>query len=116
MPFRPRQILSLLIAGSATLGMAAPAGASSLGASEQGTSLSTFSAALRELVAMPGGPPGAIAVVQVGQRTQVVAAGVGDVASKQPPPSNDTARIASVSKAYNGAITLALVSQGSLSL
>ena len=35
---------------------------------------------------------------------------------KQAPTSNDSARIASVSKAYNGAITLALVSQGSLSL
>jgi D-alanyl-D-alanine carboxypeptidase len=116
MSFRTRRILSLLIVASATVGMGAQAGASSLGASKQGTSLSTFSAALRELVAMPGGPPGAIAVVQVGRRTQVVAAGVGDVASKQAPISNDTARIASVSKAYNGAITLALVSQGSLSL
>ena len=96
--------------------MAVPAAASSLGAAKQGTSLSTFSAALRKLVAVPGGPPGAIAVVQVGQRTQVVAAGVGDVASKQAPTSNDSARIASVAKAFNGAITLALVSQGSLSL
>src|ERR1700722_5465392 len=91
MPLRSRRILSLLIAASATVGFAVTAGASSLGASKQGTSLSTFSAALRELVEMPGGPPGAIAVVQVGRRTQVVAAGVGVVASKQAPTSNDTA-------------------------
>jgi D-alanyl-D-alanine carboxypeptidase len=65
---------------------------------------------------MPEGPPGAVAVVQVGGRTRVVTAGVGDVSSKAAVTSDDTARIASVSKAFNGAIVLALVSKGTLSL
>lgn len=75
-----------------------------------------LSAQLHKLTGMPEGPPGAIALVQIGGQMHVVTAGVGDVASKQPVTVGETFRIASVSKAFNGAIVLALVSKGVLSL
>jgi D-alanyl-D-alanine carboxypeptidase len=75
-----------------------------------------LSAALRQLVATPGGPPGAIALVEIGNNPQVLTAGVGDVATHRVIASNDTTRLASVSKAFNGAVALALVNQGKLSL
>jgi D-alanyl-D-alanine carboxypeptidase len=76
----------------------------------------TLSAALRALVATPGGPPGAIALVDVGGHPQVLTAGVGNVATGRVIDSNDTTRLASVAKAFNGAVALALVSHGKLSL
>jgi D-alanyl-D-alanine carboxypeptidase len=72
--------------------------------------------ALSHLVATPGGPPGAIALIQVGDKPQVLAAGVGNVATNRVIASSDTTRLASVSKAFNGAVALALVSKGQLSL
>lgn len=72
--------------------------------------------ALAELVAMPGGPPGAVAVVQVGGRRTFHSAGVADVATRAKPTIDDHMRIASVSKAYTGATALALVDEGLLSL
>lgn len=47
---------------------------------------------------------------------QVLTAGVGNVATHRVIASGDTTRLASVSKAFNGAVALALVSQGKLSL
>ncbi len=73
-------------------------------------------AALRELVATPGGPPGAIAVVRVGNRTQVYTAGLGELISRRRMRSTDHMRIASVAKAFSGAVALSLVEDGVLSL
>ncbi|MGO8871756.1 MAG: serine hydrolase domain-containing protein [Acidimicrobiales bacterium] len=64
----------------------------------------------------PGGPPGAITVVQSGNQVHVVTAGVGDVTTGAAMTSTDTVRIASVSKAFSAAVALSLVSQGKLSL
>jgi D-alanyl-D-alanine carboxypeptidase len=75
-----------------------------------------LSTQLHKLTSMPDGPPGAIALVQVGSQTSVMTAGAGDVTTKQPITADDTIRIASVSKAFNGATVLALVSKGSLTL
>lgn len=72
--------------------------------------------ALDELVATPGGPPGAIAVVQVGNRVQVYTAGIGDLNSRRRMRPTDHMRIASVSKAFSGAVALSLVERGALSL
>ena len=72
--------------------------------------------ALDELVATPGGPPGAIAVVQVGNRVQVYTAGIGDLSSRRRMRPTDHMRIASVSKAFSGAVALSLVERGVLSL
>jgi D-alanyl-D-alanine carboxypeptidase len=67
-------------------------------------------------VASPGGPPGAIALIEVGSNAQILTAGVGNVATHQVIASNDATRMASVSKAFNGAVALTLVSHGQLSL
>lgn len=72
--------------------------------------------ALAELVTMPGGPPGVVAVVQVNDRRTFHAAGVADVTTGAKPTINDYMRIASVSKAFSGAAALALVDKGLLSL
>jgi D-alanyl-D-alanine carboxypeptidase len=72
--------------------------------------------ALKRLVAMPGGPPGAIAVVQRGPRVTVHTSGVSDLSSMEPVSSADRMRLASVSKAFSGAAALSLVARGDLSL
>jgi D-alanyl-D-alanine carboxypeptidase len=101
---------SVAVAVAAT---APPAGASGAG---HGQPSSALSRALRQLVSLPGGPPGAIALVQVGGHTQIITAGVGDVTTKVPIDPDDTVRIASVSKAFSGAVALSLVSQKKLKL
>jgi D-alanyl-D-alanine carboxypeptidase len=72
--------------------------------------------ALGELVAMPGGPPGAIVVVQRGSDRSVHAAGVAEVGAEDPPDVDDHMRLASVAKAFSGATALSLVDEGVLSL
>ena len=72
--------------------------------------------ALRGLVAMPWGPPGAVAVVQRGTRRRLYRAGVRDVRSGAAITGRDHMRIASTAKAFSGAVALALVSRGVLSL
>ncbi len=75
-----------------------------------------LSRALDELVAMPGGPPGAIALVQRGASITVHAAGVRTLGFPAQPHRQDAMRVASVAKAFNGATALTLVEAGQLSL
>jgi D-alanyl-D-alanine carboxypeptidase len=72
--------------------------------------------ALKELVAMEGGPPGVIAVVQRGQHRKVHTFGVRNIKSGLPMRIHDRMRIASAAKAFSGAVALSLVSKGKLSL
>jgi D-alanyl-D-alanine carboxypeptidase len=72
--------------------------------------------ALEDLVAMEGGPPGVIAVVQRGQHRKVHTFGVRNLKSGLPMRVDDRMRIASVAKAFSGAVALSLVSKGALSL
>jgi D-alanyl-D-alanine carboxypeptidase len=81
-----------------------------------GSSAENLQQALQELVALPGGPPGVIVLIQRGQRRSVYQAGVADIASERPPRPYDYMRIASVSKAFSGAAALALVADGLLDL
>jgi D-alanyl-D-alanine carboxypeptidase len=71
---------------------------------------------LHHLVAMPGGPPGAIALIQTKAGVRVSTAGVANRSTGQRPSDRDFMRLASVSKAYNGAVALSLVQQGKLAL
>lgn len=71
---------------------------------------------LRELVERPDGPPGVIAVLRDGDRAEVYRAGVADVRSGRPPRATDHMRIASVAKAFSGAVALVLVDRGRLRL
>jgi CubicO group peptidase (beta-lactamase class C family) len=72
--------------------------------------------ALEELVAMEGGPPGVIAVIQRGQHREVHTCGVANVRTGRPMRIHDRMRIASAAKAFSGAVALSLVSEGKLSL
>jgi D-alanyl-D-alanine carboxypeptidase len=71
---------------------------------------------LQSLVRAKGGPPGAIATLHRGGRTSVVRAGRANVKTGRRPRAGDRMRIASVSKAFNGAVALHLVRQGRLEL
>jgi D-alanyl-D-alanine carboxypeptidase len=72
--------------------------------------------AMRELVAVPGGPPGVAVVVQRGARRSFHAAGTARVGSSARWRPGDHMRLASVSKALSAAAALSLVSRNRLSL
>ena len=61
-------------------------------------------------------PPGAIAVVQRGQRREVHSFGVGNIRTDRRMKAGDRMRVASTAKAFSGAAALSLVSRGRLSL
>jgi D-alanyl-D-alanine carboxypeptidase len=71
---------------------------------------------LHKLVKLGEGPPGASALVQRKGKVDFLRAGVGDVESGRPIQRNDHLRTASNGKAFNGAVALQLVDDGSLSL
>lgn len=71
---------------------------------------------VRALVAMPSGPPAVVAIVQRGGDRQVYSAGFADVKTRTAPGVDQRMRIASTAKAFSGAVALALVSRGTLSL
>jgi D-alanyl-D-alanine carboxypeptidase len=72
--------------------------------------------ALNTLVAMPSGPPGVIVIVQHGRVRTVYQAGTASLAQPRPLARTDHERLASFSKAFNGAVALSLVSRGMLRL
>jgi D-alanyl-D-alanine carboxypeptidase len=71
---------------------------------------------LEQLVAAKDGPPGAIATLYRDGQTTVLRAGRSDVTRRGAPKATDHMRIASVSKAYSGAVALHLVQAGQLGL
>lgn len=71
---------------------------------------------LDKLVKTEGGPPGAIVVVQRGDDQKTYTAGVADLSTDTPLDENQHVHIASVAKAFSGAVALSLVDQGVLSL
>lgn len=100
------------------IGGAAHADPTSAAAPDAASADAALDRALKKLVALPGGPPGVIAIVQRGDELKVHRFGVADdgAAVKRPPSANQHMRIASVAKAFSGAAALSLVSQGTLSL
>jgi len=72
--------------------------------------------ALDGIVAARGGPPGLSVLIQRGGRRQFLSRGFSDVRARRRPAVNDHMRIASMSKAFNGAVALGLVSDGRLGL
>jgi D-alanyl-D-alanine carboxypeptidase len=71
---------------------------------------------LEQLVDAPGGPPGAIATMYRNGKLTVLRAGRADVKHKGAPKATDHMRIASVAKAFSGAVALNLVRAGKLGL
>jgi D-alanyl-D-alanine carboxypeptidase len=72
--------------------------------------------ALERLVDGTGGPPGAISMIHRGGRTMTHTVGVGVVRPQRAWRPTDHMRIASVAKAFSGAVTLSLVRSGDLEL
>ena len=71
---------------------------------------------LQRLVASKGGPPGAIATLYRDGRLTVLRAGRADVRRRGAPTARQHMRIASVAKAFSGAVALHLVQEGRLGL
>jgi len=72
--------------------------------------------ALARLVRQPDGPPGIAVVVQRGGGAVLHRAGTANVATGAPIRASDSMRLASVAKAFSGAVALSLVAEGRLSL
>jgi D-alanyl-D-alanine carboxypeptidase len=72
--------------------------------------------ALHALVSGSDGPPGIIAVVKTGATQTVYRAGTSQVGQSVPLEPTDHIRLASVSKAYSGAVALSLVADHVLTL
>ncbi|MFD9127311.1 serine hydrolase domain-containing protein [Kitasatospora sp. NPDC059571] len=101
-----------LVAAAALVGLV-PGPAAAGGRPDSPTSLQHR---LDELVRAAGGPPGAIAVLRRGDSTEVYRAGVAEVGRPGAPRPDDHMRIASVAKAFSGAVALRLVDRGALAL
>src|ERR1700761_9428073 len=71
---------------------------------------------LEGLVASPGGPPGAIATLYRDGELTTLSTGRADVKKAAKPRATDHMRIASVAKAFSGAVALNLVQAGQLGL
>lgn len=71
---------------------------------------------LKGLVAAKGGPPGAIATLYRNGRLTTISVGRANVKRRGAPRATDHMRIASVAKAYSGAVVLHLVGHGLLGL
>lgn len=73
-------------------------------------------AALDEVMRAPEGPPGISVLIQRRGKKQFLRRGVSDIATGARPRRGQHYRIASMAKAFNGAVALTLVSRGRLSL
>ena len=104
----PRLLLLLIAALACTAALAPAASAASTSADVQ--------RGLQRLVDAPGGPPGAIATIYRGGKLTVLRAGRADIKRKGAPRASDHMRIASVAKAFSGAVALNLVRAGKLGL
>jgi D-alanyl-D-alanine carboxypeptidase len=104
---------ALVLAGGAALAVISTDAGALRGAESRDAALDR---ALEELVTMDGGPPGVIAIVQRGQSREVHSFGVRSIKSGLPMRAGDHMRLASTSKAFNGAVALSLVSKGVISL
>src|SRR4051794_40845149 len=71
---------------------------------------------LRGLVAADGGPPGAIATLYRDGRLTTLRAGRSNIERRGAPRAGQHMRIASIAKAFNGAVALHLVQDGRLGL
>ncbi len=89
--------------------------AASAPAKFRGAPNSGLQSALEQIVDAPGGPPGVSVLIDRGQHSEYLWAGVADVRSDRPPTPLDHFRIASVAKAFNSYIGVKLVGNGALS-
>ena len=77
---------------------------------------SNLNRALDRIMDVPNGPPGISMQIVKNGKSQYYRRGVGNVRTGQKPRLRERFRIASVAKAFSGAVALNLVAQGRLSL
>src|SRR6476661_7272654 len=106
-PVRSLSVLALV----ACLGLAL-----SVGSAGAKTTDAQVLKGLEGLVTSPGGPPGAIATLYRDGKLTTLSAGRADNKKSAKPRATDHMRIASVAKAFSGAVALNLVRSGQLSL
>lgn len=107
--------LPLAVAAVATAVLALPAAGQAAAAPTQATA-ADVQHGLEQLVAASGGPPGAIATIYRDGRLTVLRAGRANIERRGAPRATDHMRIASVAKAFSGAVALQLVRDGKLGL
>lgn len=107
--------LAAALLASACL-LAGSAGAAQTRAASPQASEAALQRAIGRLAAKADGPPGIAVVVQRGRRARFRTAGVADVRRKAAITPTDHMRLASVAKAFSGAVALSLVAEGKLSL
>ncbi len=105
---RLRSLVPPVAVAAVALLAAAPAGAA-------GTERA-LNRALDAVIKAPGAPPGLGVLIQRGHRSEFLRRGVADVRTGAPFRKRSHYRIASMSKALNGAVVLALASDGKLRL
>jgi len=105
-----RRLIAAIVVITALIACAPPADAG------QRTSKAALQRALDGIVDARGGPPGVSVLIRRGGRDEFLRSGVADVRARRPPRRDDHMRIASMAKAFNGAVALALVSDGTLGL
>src|SRR5262245_40467415 len=86
------------------------------GAAAAKTSLAQVRRGLEGLTAAPGGPPGAIATLYRDGELTTISVGHEEIGRPGAPRVTEYMRIASVAKAYSGAVALNLVRAGKLRL
>lgn len=101
-------VLSTSVSSNQAAGAGAP--------SESSPKQSRLVKALNALVDRPDGPPGAVVIVHRGDHRRVLTAGVANLKTGREIHVNDHIRVASVAKAFSGAVALRLVDRGLLSL
>jgi D-alanyl-D-alanine carboxypeptidase len=101
-----------VVVGAAAVALVLPVA----GHAARRTTYASLKRGLEGLVAARGGPPGAIATLYRGGHLTVLTAGRADVRHRRAPRASDHMRIASISKAFSGAVALHLVAQGVLGL
>ncbi|MXM65402.1 serine hydrolase [Streptomyces sp. HUCO-GS316] len=111
---RPRLRTAFVVA-AASLSVLVPAGAGTAAAPGPSDDRA-LQRQIDRFVGEPGGPPGIIALLRNGWESRVLRAGVADLATGRRPHVTDHMRIASVAKAFSGAVALTLVDRGALDL
>jgi D-alanyl-D-alanine carboxypeptidase len=109
-----RRLLLFLLTTALAVALlySAPAPAAKLGAATK-----LVNQSLKRLVQTEGAPPGAIALVERrGERRRTIKAGYADLTPQERPKPKDHIRIASVAKAFSGAVALSLVEEGRITL
>jgi D-alanyl-D-alanine carboxypeptidase len=103
-----RLVICLSLVCVALLGSASAAAAKSTNADVR--------KGLEGLVDSPEGPPGAVATLYKGGKLTTIGVGRSDVTKAGAPKATEHMRIASIAKAFSGAVALHLVKEGQLTL